>query len=130
MARRMSGPWNHRKCAEHRKIEGYTKKVCVLPGQDPEQIYRFAEVMYRLAVAFKRTIPKPATTRRQFNMHDVCGGHFSFPGMGKVCYGHRGMQAWELGAAQDEARKFAKEIGEIRANNPRYARFHTEDFWR
>ena len=122
--------WNHRKCAEHRKVEGYTAKVCVLPGQDPEQVIRFAEVMYRAAKAFHRTIPKPGVNRRSFNMHNVCGGHFDFPGMGRVCYGHKRMSLTALETAEREARTFAKEIGKLQAENPRYSRFHTGEFWR
>jgi hypothetical protein len=49
MATRTKGPWNHRKCAEHRKVEGYTAKVCVLPGQNGDEVEHFAAVMYRLA---------------------------------------------------------------------------------
>lgn len=122
--------WNHRKCAEHRRVEGYTAKVCVLPGQDPEQIVRFAEVMYKLAMAFRRRIPKPAVNRRTFDPHDVCGGHFDFPGMGRVCYGRKRMSLTELEAERRDALEFAKEIGLLRAENPRYARFHTGDVWR
>lgn len=122
--------WNHRKCAEHRKVEGYTAKVCVLPGQDPEQVIRFAEVMYRLAAAFRRRIPKPAVKRRQFDMHDACGGHFEFPGLGKVCYGHKRMSEDELWVAKREAQEFAKDIGRSMSENPRYARFYTGQVWR
>lgn len=122
--------WNHRKCAEHRKVEGYTAKVCVLPGQDPEQVIRFAEVIYRAAKAFHRTIPKPGTNRRTFDMHNVCGGHFPFPGMGKVCYGHKRMDQSELEHARAEALTFAQEIKQLMDENPRYSRFHTGDFWR
>lgn len=121
--------WNHRKCAEHHKVEGYTAKVCVLPGQDPEEIVRFAEVMYRLATAFRRRIFKPAVKRKSFDMHDACGGHFPFPGMGKVCYGTRTMDPFALEAAEMDARAFAIEIGHARATNPMYARFWTSDHW-
>lgn len=128
---RTKGPWNHRKCAEHHKVAGYTKKVCVLPGQDAEAVVRFAEVMHRVAVAFGRTLPKPAgAIRRSHDEHFSCGGHFDFPGMGSVCYGNRRMDAIRLKTAYDEARAFAKEIGHIREQNPRYARFYTGDFWR
>lgn len=127
MAARKS--WNHKKCAEHRKVEGYTAKVCVLPGQDGDEVERFATVMYRLAVAFKRRIFKPAVKRRSFDMHDVCGGHFAFPGMGKVCYGNKRMSVSELEDAKNEALEFAKEVGKARATNPMYARFWTSDHW-
>jgi hypothetical protein len=122
--------WNHRKCAEHRKVEGYTAKVCVLPGQDGDEVEHFATVLYKVAAAFRRRILKPAVRRRQFDLHDVCGGHFPFPGMGKVCYGTKRMSDSELEYAEHEARVFAKEIGHLRAENPRYARFYTGDFWR
>lgn len=121
--------WDHGTCAAHRKVEGYTSKVCVLPGQDPEQIVRFAEVMYRLATAFRRRIPKPGVNRRAFDMHDVCGGHFAFPGMGKVCYGHKRMSPTELEHAEKESRTFAKEIGMARNSNPVYARLWTSEHW-
>ena len=122
--------WNHRKCAEHRKVEGYTAKVCVLPGQNGDEIERFAQVMYKLAKAFNRRLFKPIPNRRNFDMHDVCGGHFDFPGMGNVCYGHSRMNASELQDARENALAFAKEIGHIRDQNPRYARFHTGNVWR
>jgi hypothetical protein len=128
MATRKS--WNHKKCAAHRKVEGYTSKVCILPEQDEEQIVRFAEVMYRLATAFRRRIPKPAVKRKQFDMHDVCGGHFTYPAMGKVCYGSKRMNAEELEHAKAEAFDFAKEIEAIMQSNPRYARFYTGTAWR
>lgn len=123
--------WNHRKCAEHRKVEGYTAKVCVLPGQDPEQVYRFAEVMNKLAVAFKRRNLKPAGAKKhRFDPHSGCGGHFDFPAQGRVCYGHYRMDDVELGYAEKKAREFCKEIGKLMSSNPRYARAFTGDFWR
>lgn len=122
--------WNHRKCAEHRKVEGYTSKVCVLPGQDGDQVEQFAAVLYRVAKAFRRRIPKPATKRRTFDPHDVCGGHFAFPGMGRVCYGRKRMSDEELESALSEAQSFAKEIGHLMSENPRYARFYTGKVWR
>lgn len=121
--------WSHRKCAEHRKVEGYTAKVCVLPGQDGDEVERFARVMYKLASAFHRRLFKPAPKKRAFNLHDICGGHFEFPGMGKVCYGRKGMDAGMLEFHEREAREFAKEIGKARASNPMYGRFWTSEHW-
>jgi hypothetical protein len=129
MATRTKGPWNHRKCAEHRKVEGYTAKVCVLPGQNGDEVEHFAAVMYRLAKAFRRRIFKPATKKRAFNMHDLCGGHAPFPGMGKLCYGDRRMSASDLAAAKENALTFAKEIAQIRETMPRYARFYSSTVW-
>lgn len=122
--------WNHRKCAAHRKVEGYTAKVCILPGQDEEQIVRFAEVMYRLAAAFRRRIPKPATNRRTYNPHDACGGHITgYSSLGKLCYGRKGMSVSALADAKQEALDFADEIVRTMETNPRYARFYTGTVW-
>lgn len=130
MATRTKGPWNHRQCAEHRKVEGYTKKVCVLPGQDGDEVEHFASALYRLAKAFRRRLLKPATKRRTFDMHDVCGGHLEFPYMGKLCYGTKGMTPERLSVERTEVANFAKEIAKIRDSNPRYARFYTGNIWR
>jgi hypothetical protein len=49
--------------------------------------------------------------------------------MGKVCYGQKRMSVDELAYAKREANEFAKEIGHIREQNPRYARFYTGTVW-
>ncbi len=121
--------WNHRKCVEHRKVEGYAK-VCVLPGQDPEEIARFAEEMNRIAVDLGMRMFKPAGAKRsRSNPHTGCGGHFDYPAQGRICYGTYRMSETELDQAAKAAHEFSEFIGAQMSTNPRYARLYTGDFW-
>jgi hypothetical protein len=109
--------FNHKRyCASHVKVEGYTAKVCVLKGQEPEPIIGFAVEMVNLAIRVGRFLKKPGGTPKKpsSDIHNICGGHFEFPGFGKVCYGKG--TSW----TEQEARAFCKELGHIRGNNPRY----------
>lgn len=111
--------FNHKRyCADHVKVDGYTAKVCILKGQDPDPIVRFAACMVRLARAFHREIKKPGAVRKPtFDIHNLCGGHFEFPGFGKVCYGKG--TSW----TEAEARAFCKELGHLRDSSPLYPRY-------
>ncbi len=107
--------FNHKKyCAGHEKVDGYTSKVCILKGQEPEPIIRFAVAMVKLARAFRREIKKPGGVPKKpsATVHGACEGHIDFPGFGQVCYGR--------GWSKAEAYAFCQELGHIRENNPRY----------
>lgn len=112
----MTKKFNHKKyCADHVKVEGYSTKVCILKGQEPDPIIRFANAMVRLARAFHIEVKKPGPIRKPSNtVHGGCEGHFDFPGMGAVCYG--GYTGW----SKEQAYAFCKEVRHNADNNPRY----------
>jgi hypothetical protein len=37
----------HAKCVEHVKVEGYSTKVCILAGQDREEVLAFAKSLVK-----------------------------------------------------------------------------------
>lgn len=39
---------DHSDCIEHFKLEGYAKKICVLTGQNKEDVVQFAKEMLRI----------------------------------------------------------------------------------
>lgn len=102
----MAKKFNHKRyCASHEKVDGYTSKVCILKGQDPEPVLTFARVMVKLARAFHIEIAKPGgAIKRNSNPHNACGGHFKHYIAGNVCYGGSGQ--W----SQDEALAFCRDL--------------------
>lgn len=94
--------WNHRRCASHTPVDG-AGRVCVLPGQDADDVVGFARAM--AAAGAGRRIPRPGTAKAaptaEKLRHVTCTGHVDGFG-GRLCV--------PAGSTADEVEAFALEV--------------------